>query len=169
MLLTETAREKTLFASWIVLNSALICFLLFACMPQLTDFLYGKKDGWIGDLVQYLYPRFGVERHRFDPAFFIAKAYQFVWRYILFLFIPVTCIGFYKPFRNRFFAFFKPQETAALQPYLPFLVTVLFLFLYDSLSTANSAPNAFSLTNDLRIRIPLNASWTNVLSLLCCT
>ncbi|MCP4522476.1 MAG: hypothetical protein GY827_12415 [Cytophagales bacterium] len=58
----------------------------FAYLREQVGFLYeGKADTWFQEIIEQVYPRFEVEKHRFNLSFFLEKSQQVILRVSMFV------------------------------------------------------------------------------------
>jgi hypothetical protein len=76
---------------------AAICY--FAIIPDLVKLIFqDRAPAWFSTLVNSFYPRFEVEKHRFDAAFFINKSIQIGFRFLI---ISVMALVFHYLFYHH--------------------------------------------------------------------
>jgi hypothetical protein len=117
------------------------CDISFCRTGSYCSCLGGKAPGWFNEAVAGFYPRFAVEKHRFDVAFFISKADQVIFRFCL---LQLGLIGFtavytyWLPFRCRIQTCWNIHVPVRQVYWLKVLFyLILFFFTYDWLYYIN--------------------------------
>ncbi len=84
-----TKRE---LAVWAGMGLGAILLYLGCLREMVSQSFYGTAPDWFMTLVNAVYPRFSVEKHRFDMPFFLHHADQVVIRFGLLYGLVTTCI-----------------------------------------------------------------------------
>ena len=74
---------KIIFTILFLLPLGGICFHYFYLRDSIVLAYQGNPDSFIQFVINNFYPRFNVEKERFDSAFFINKADQVLIRFLL--------------------------------------------------------------------------------------
>jgi hypothetical protein len=102
--------RRNMLLLWLACIAAMLLLYVFAGRELILAALEGKAPAWFEELIAIFYPRFAVEKHRFDTFFFLSKADQVIIRFGL---LQVVLLGFtaawvYRlPFRSRVAAFWN--------------------------------------------------------------
>ncbi len=114
-------------------------YYLYSFRPIVVSFLEGSAvPTWFSDTVHQLYPRFLVERHRFEPAFFLQKADMLVgraWAIMSLLIAFLMAYQYFEKVRNKCEQFWEGEEPSTQAYfYTRFIYAGIFVFTYDWLA-----------------------------------
>lgn len=123
-------RKKRTFAFIPIVFILLFC-LLYELMlrPLIIELYYDNAPEWFSELINFLYPRFEIEKERFDAVFFLKRADQVLYRFTIISIIAMTFLYLLQTsdtFKSRFNSFWN-IETSRQN------VTVLRILFYLSL------------------------------------
>src|SRR6187402_2267171 len=96
----------------------------------------GKSDSFIQFIINNFYPRFNVEKIRFDSAFFINKADQVLIRFLLVYYLTLVVFYLYHKtveFKKLISSFFQTETTSKNIHLLRILYFAYFLYLSGQL------------------------------------
>jgi hypothetical protein len=100
--------------------------------PAITDAFENKPDTFIKFITDNFYPRFNVEKERFDLTFFISKANQVLIRFSLVYYSSLLLIYFYRKkigIKNKIDSFFLAETSSKNIHILRILFFSYFLYL----------------------------------------
>ncbi|QHT67527.1 hypothetical protein GXP67_13270 [Rhodocytophaga rosea] len=102
--------KKTGYLIWLLLIGLQVA-VYYMLFRNLVEAAYqNQAPAWFNNLVQAIYPRFTVEKHRFDIHFFLQKADQVVWRFYglqVMVLAGLYSFRFLPGFRTRFIDFWQ--------------------------------------------------------------
>lgn len=87
----------------------------FYLHTAITEAYKGQPDAFLKFLINTLYPRFEVEKHRFDLLFFIQKSDQVVYRFVFVYYFILLLVYFsnrYESIRNKIQRYFYTKTTS---------------------------------------------------------
>lgn len=117
-----------LFISCIYLILLLNGVYFFYLQKQVVLLYEGNTDSFFSNLIHQIYPRFEVEKHRFDLSFFIEKSQQVILR--VSIFISVIIGGLF--FTKEKISFFEQKKDLDNQHYWRILFySLLLIASYD--------------------------------------
>jgi hypothetical protein len=99
---------KKVLLCWLLCIVGIPILYLFAGRELILNSMEGKAPAWFDQILETFYPRFAVEKHRFDTHFFLSKADQIIIRFCLvqMAFLVFTTTYAFKPtFRTQVNAF----------------------------------------------------------------
>lgn len=127
-------RRSILFI-WLASIVAISLLYIFAGRELILASLEGKAPSWFDWIVTTFYPRFVVEKHRFDNYFFLSKADQVIVRFCLvqIALMAFTAVYYYKSaFRSGVHTFWNITVSVRHVYWLKVLFYLgMFFFTYD--------------------------------------
>jgi hypothetical protein len=124
--------KRILLILLFVMPLAAIAFHYLYLLPAITKAFDDQPDWFIKFITDTFYPRFLIEKKRFDLLFFLTKANQVVYRFILIYYLFFFISYYYTRkefFRLRFNSFFRIETTSKNIDILRFLFFGYILFL----------------------------------------
>ncbi len=107
--------KKKILLLLLVLPLVVIAFHYLYLTSALTKAFDDEPDWFIKFITDTFYPRFTIEKKRFDLSFFLNKANQVVYRFVLIYYLTFLLSYFYKQkesFRLKFDALFHIKTTS---------------------------------------------------------
>jgi|SRR6185437_2502787 len=98
----------------------IIIILLFCLLYELTlrpliiEAYYGNAPEWFSELISFLYPRFEIEKERFDVIFFLERADQVLYRFTIISIIAAVILHLFhtsETFKSKFNNFWNPSTS----------------------------------------------------------
>jgi len=125
-------RSKLVYLVLMALAIPLLSVILFYfyLIPSVENAFIGRYNSEIKFIIDVFYPRFYVEKERFELAFFISKVYQVLIRFIMAYFIAVGVILFYNYFRTAKSYFEKITTQVTTYKNVSILRVILYSFLF---------------------------------------
>ncbi|MCS7004211.1 MAG: hypothetical protein NZM38_02665 [Cytophagales bacterium] len=120
---------------WCVCCLAIVGIYSVYIRPLIPDFYEGKPVPF-GEWIEYVYPRFVIEKQRFPLDFFISKADQLIFRLIVVSYAGLCLFNILRTPKFRKWLFIKTSRKQVRLLQFVFYVLVAF-FTYDWLSTLN--------------------------------
>ncbi|HEY8401799.1 MAG TPA: hypothetical protein VIK89_11075 [Cytophagaceae bacterium] len=109
-----------------------LCLLYLATLREMVvDLYHGQAPVWLNDVVIKLYPRFDVEKYRFDLTFFLNKADQVIIRSTV---VSVLAISFYLAIQlsnnisTKITTYWNSTIPASRVRYLRIITAILFIY-----------------------------------------
>jgi hypothetical protein len=103
----------------------------FYLIPSITKAFYGQPDWFMKFMTDTFYPRFPIEKKRFDLLFFLNKADQVIYRFVLVYYLTFVISYFYqrkKAFRLKLTNYLHIETTSKNIDFLRILFFGYFLF-----------------------------------------
>ncbi|MDO1446042.1 HTTM domain-containing protein [Rhodocytophaga aerolata] len=126
---------KKVLLGWLLCIVGVPMLYLFAGRELMLEAIEGKAPAWFNQILETFYPRFAIEKHRFDTHFFLSKADQVVIRFSLvqmFLLVFTSAYIFKLPFRNQVNAFWDTPVSVRQVHWLRVLFYLgMLFFTYD--------------------------------------
>jgi hypothetical protein len=127
--------RRKLFLLWAILIVIIPLVYLFAGRELIVSAISGKAPDWFAYVITVIYPRFSVEKHRFDLLFFLSRADQVIIRFCL---LQIGLLGFallynYRvAFHNQVHNFWNSQISVRQGYWVKMLFYLVMLFFtYD--------------------------------------
>ena len=89
-------KGKIVLAIAILMPLSLLLLQYLYFRPAIVDAYAGEPDAFIKFILDILYPRFTIEKERFDLPFFLTKADQVIYRFSIVYYLLLCTLYFYK-------------------------------------------------------------------------
>ena len=146
--------KNILFIGLLFLPATVLLFHHAYLLPGIVEAFKGKPDRFINFIMETLYPRFNIEKKRFDLSFFIHKADQVIYRFVFLYYLTLFLSYLYNQrtrFRLKINQLFYVETTSKNIEVLRILFFGYFLFV------------SYELCNDLLLIQPLRPFYKPIL------